>query len=555
MTTKALYWRFEMRLHDEKGKVYQLGAVLGKGGEAEVWTVRRRSELVAKIYRKPSIEREKKLRVMVAEPPVDPIRTGRHVSICWPRSILFDDHNRIVGFLMPRIDMKRHRELFRICNPSTRRVEAPEFSWAYLVAAAENISIVVDSIHTAGYVVGDMNESNFFISSNARASIVDCDSMQVSTSSNVYRCTVAKAEYLAPELHHADLCSCIRTKAEDNFALAVLIFLLLMEGVHPFAGKWQGQGAPPPLDERIASGDTPYGGSARILPSPIAPPISILPVNVQQLFLRAFLHGNRDPLGRPSASEWQQCLHTLGASMSTCASNPRHRYSNHLPRCPWCERVLLCGFDPYPSSADRQRSHVQSPARPAALRQEVVTSRSVKWSIHSGMDFRQLLQNRIVLSALIFIVPLLSALLAALLVRFGGLNFTSFPRNTVMLTALLAFARCIQIRRYRSATFSLAGGALAYIVFTALSSRGPLSYPVAYAILEAMFAFFASRLLLRMLRSTLDRYRATARTTAIATLLGLSLVQCPAVGLCGALASLVAYSKGSTTVHAASSMR
>ncbi len=338
-----------MRLRDGKGSTVELGQVLGKGGEAEIWTIGRQPDSVAKIYFNPSAEQERKLSAMVAQPPSDPTRSNGHVSICWPTEILYDPvSGRMRGYIMPRMDRVQHRELFLIYNVKTRQLDAPEFSWAYLVTAAENISNVVDAIHHRGYVVGDMNESNFFISSQALATVIDCDSMQVATPSEVFRCTVGKPEYTAPELQGLDFRKCIRTEAQDNFALAVLLFHLLMEGFHPYAGKWNRTGESPSLEERISQGASPYVGSARISPSPAAPPFEILPKQIRELFLRAFYSGNEN-LQRPSAREWSTALHTLGQSLETCRKNRQHRYSKHLKRCPWCERkALLGGFDPFP---------------------------------------------------------------------------------------------------------------------------------------------------------------------------------------------------------------
>src|SRR5215831_4833122 len=100
MTTKPSSWRFAMRVHDERGRAYELGTVLGRGGEAAIWSVKRRRRLVAKIYHTIAADREKKLRAMIARPPIDPPCTGKHISICWPKLLVFDQHHQVVGFLM-----------------------------------------------------------------------------------------------------------------------------------------------------------------------------------------------------------------------------------------------------------------------------------------------------------------------------------------------------------------------------------------------------------------------------------------------------------------------
>ena len=47
-------------------------------------------------------------------------------------------------------------------------------------------------------------------------------------------CPVITPEYTAPELHREGLSRARRTSASDAFALAVLLYQLLMGGSHPF---------------------------------------------------------------------------------------------------------------------------------------------------------------------------------------------------------------------------------------------------------------------------------------------------------------------------------
>lgn len=349
-----------MTLRDQRGKAVTLGGLLGKGGEAEVYAVAGRPGLVAKVYHAHAPGNADKLKAMVDHPPANPMRRKGHIAICWPESMLFDASSRCVGFLMPLLDRAKHRELFHLYNPMDRRVQAPNFTWAYLLKTAENIAIVLESIHAKGYVVGDINESNFFVSDQALVTLVDCDSMQVRTPTTVFCCTVAKSEYLAPELQGKDLSAVDRGPEQDNFALAVLLFLLLMEGVHPYSGVWNGPGDPPPMESRIARGDCPYAGSTRVKPMPSSPPFDLLPANLRSLFAQAFGQGSGAPSARPSARHWREALGQV--SSLTCSRNKHHVYPKHLASCPWCERTqMLGGFDPFPAPGPIP---VQQPLKP-----------------------------------------------------------------------------------------------------------------------------------------------------------------------------------------------
>lgn len=172
---------------------------------------------------------------------------------------------------------------------------------------------------------------------------------------HVYRCPVGKVEYTPPELQVLDYKDVDRRPEHDAFGLAVLVFLLLMEGVHPFASVWTGGGEPPLLAEQIRRGRCPYVGNAGLRPPPFAPPFAMLPSLAQELFRRCFGPGLRAPAMRPTPREWQDALAAVERQLATCASNPRHRYSSHLGReCPWCARIARGIPDSFPQPGQQQ---------------------------------------------------------------------------------------------------------------------------------------------------------------------------------------------------------
>jgi hypothetical protein len=149
----------------------------------------------------------------------------------------------------------------------------------------------------------------------------------------------------------------------------VMVFHLLMEGVHPYAGVWHGRGDPPTLEQRIQSGDCPYVGSTNVSPMPVAVSFDILPASLKSLIVRCFGYGHRSPQTRPSAHEWREALNAVEGNLNTCSANRRHVYADHLSACPWCERtVVLSGFDPFPSASKQQpltaAPFVATPQRP-----------------------------------------------------------------------------------------------------------------------------------------------------------------------------------------------
>jgi WD40 repeat protein len=330
----------------------ELGHLAGAGGEAQIFSVKDNPRQVAKIYHKPNVTRTAKLRAMLASPPSAGLDSPNHVSIAWPQDLVYDLTNHCVGFLMPSINTTTNLELSKLYHPLDRRDNAPGFNWKYLIHTARNLAGVLNVLHSRGYVVGDLNESNLLVGKTALVTLVDCDSMQVQAGSGstarIFRCQVGKPEYTPPELQGSNFNEVLRTPAHDNFGLAVLVFLLLMEGVHPFQVRWSGEGDPPSIAEAIAQGFCPYLPESTVKPPLFALPFNILPPNLQKLFWHCFGEGQQDLNLRPSAAAWFEALREAEQELAVCNLNSQHLYSRHLESCPWCVRVRRGFTDSFP---------------------------------------------------------------------------------------------------------------------------------------------------------------------------------------------------------------
>jgi DNA-binding helix-hairpin-helix protein with protein kinase domain len=356
----------------------QLGQKLAQGGEGEIFLTTDRS-LVAKVYHegKMTPEAEQKLRAMLANPPHDSMRVQGRVSIAWAVDLV--TVNGIVkGYTMPLLEkakdehlsnpganVSKCRDLIDFYNPSTRRKNFPWFHYGYLIRTARNIAIVTDSLHAKGYAIGDVNESNILVALDTIVTFVDTDSFQVPGQGKNFRCQVGKPEYTPPELQGVSFKEIDRIQAHDLFGLGVLIFQLLMQGQHPFAGKYQGQGETPEIKDRIKAGHFPHGNKqVPYAPIPLAPAFTILPLRLQELFIQCFEAGHNAPDRRPTAEQWNQALGAADRQLKQCSVNEHHFYAQHLSPCPWCEMSQrFGGRDPFPSQAEiRGGTQLQQPS-------------------------------------------------------------------------------------------------------------------------------------------------------------------------------------------------
>ncbi len=370
---------------EDSGLALELdGPPLGRGGEAAIFAVPELPNRAAKIYHRPTPEHADKLAAMLAAPPLDPGASFGHVSIAWPvkRLLSTTDAARVVGYLMPRLHHVRLVQEFY--NPKARALTCPLFHYGYLLRTARNLAISVRALHECGYVIGDVSAANLLVSTQALVTLVDTDSFQVPAATRIYRCRVGTPEYTPPELQAARFPEVDRGPEHDSFGLAVLIFQLLMQGTHPFAGLFTGNGEPPAIPRRILAGHWPYAQRQLVpfQPSPHSPPWHVLPPAVQDLMRRCFEEGHERPSVRPTPQEWQRTLQESEEALATCKVNTQHVYHRSLDRCPWCALAVQQGRDPFPSVQAVQETASsnsatpktalagQSPEPPPAKRQE-----------------------------------------------------------------------------------------------------------------------------------------------------------------------------------------
>ena len=308
-----------------------LGPEIGKGGQSVVHEVLGQPDLVFKAFHDPPpADIEPKLAAMIRhnQSAGIPVVHGSHVAIAWPQRMYRLSDGRI-GYTMYRA--QGAQKLFLVYNPYVVAQRGWNVDASFRRRVAYNVAVMVSAIHAGGYVIGDLNESNILVTARGLVVIIDTDSFQAELEGRLYRCPVAKPEYLAPELAGVDIGSVKRERSHDNFALGVLIFQILMNGRHPFAGRWPSTvGDPPPIGEQIKSGMFSYGGSAyvagrRITPPPGAPPFDLLPGRVRDYFMRCFVAGHMAPRQRPSAQEWVRLLAPGRASSEAPSTKPAPR--------------------------------------------------------------------------------------------------------------------------------------------------------------------------------------------------------------------------------------
>jgi serine/threonine protein kinase len=332
-----------MRVRAARRGGLDLGGEIGGGGEATIYEVLDHEDWLAKIYKpSPRPDYDRKLAWMQSNPPDDPTRAQGHTSIAWPQDLLYNGRGQFLGYLMDHIHGAV--PLLEVFNPRRRARTLPAFDWRYLHRTARNLAVALDALHSCGYVVGDLNESNVMVTPSAMVTLIDADSFQAQVQTEArlltFYCPVGKPEYTPPELQGITLSNVKRYPEHDCFGLGVLIFQLLMDGSHPFRAQWLGPDDPPPVEEKIRRGAFPYMVDP---PLAVAPPRNVLGLDglhpgVTELMQRCFIDGHRQPRTRPTPREWEKAITVAEKALQRCAN--RHWFSNHQQACPRCGAEL-----------------------------------------------------------------------------------------------------------------------------------------------------------------------------------------------------------------------
>lgn len=309
----------------------RLGQEIGRGGEGVVFAIEGRSDSVAKIYStKPDQRRIQKLSAMADAAGPALLRIA-----AWPTDLLADSNGEVRGFVMPRITARR--DIHELYSPKSRSEAFPEADFRFLVHVGANIARAFAVIHQHGLVLGDVNHGNLLVGPDGTVVLIDCDSFQIGTGSNVFTCDVGVPLFTAPEFHGRSFRNLLRAANHDLFGLAVLLFHLLYIGRHPFAGRYSGSGDMP-IEKAIAEYRFAYGPD-RVINGMERPPGTIsletLGAAIAQQFAHAFSRSGSNG-GRPDAKSWVTTLEKLQASLRQCSAASWHHYPRELGACPWC---------------------------------------------------------------------------------------------------------------------------------------------------------------------------------------------------------------------------
>lgn len=228
------------KFYKEDGSIVSLGKQLGIGGEGTVYELS--TSLAVKIYHQQMCDdkRYQKVRAMVsANPGIK--------EICWPIDMIYSEGHQFVGFTMPKINGNEYKTLnetvLQLSKESVRKKLMPKWDRLSLVKTCIAILNMFKQMKKHHIIMGDINPNNILVTyknaDNPKVAAVDADSMQFAG----FPCPVGVKDYTSPEIYkrlhteNPEFGKFLRTDEDEQYALANLLFRILMLNISPYNAK------------------------------------------------------------------------------------------------------------------------------------------------------------------------------------------------------------------------------------------------------------------------------------------------------------------------------
>ena len=232
---------YAMNPKTEQFAELELGRLIASGGEGSVYETN--TKFVAKIYNEDKVTTRRKEKVM--------LMTKKELEcggISFPVIPLFNSYSEFIGYLMKKaVGEELRTSIF--CPIPKFKEKHPDWKREDLVRLCITILKKIEYLHSKNIIMGDLNPGNILVKSPTEVFFVDTDSYQIED----LPCPVGQCNYTAPEIQGKEYNSFLRTMGNENFAIATLLFQILLPGKLPYSHAGGGK-----QNENILEMNFPY---------------------------------------------------------------------------------------------------------------------------------------------------------------------------------------------------------------------------------------------------------------------------------------------------------
>lgn len=328
-------------VYSEDGREIQLIKAVASGGEGSIYTTN--TSYVAKVYKSDKLDKRKyeKIKLMLSQ-------AIQCEGICYPIACLYNKNKQFIGYLMP---IARGKELQKslFIKPLLLK-NFPDWKKRDTVELCVTILEKIKYLHDRNIIIGDINPANILVVSPKEVYFVDTDSYQIEG----FPCPVGTINYTAPEIQRKNFASFLRTFGNENFAVATLLFMIMLPGKPPYSQ----QGGENPIDNIINMDFSYPFGEQSNRKTPDGPWRFIwshLTYDIKESFYQTFRKNGEksEENNRLSVNEWlskfKHYLHLLDSGklgeqdkMSEEIFPNRHKKNSKLTykKCKLCQREI-----------------------------------------------------------------------------------------------------------------------------------------------------------------------------------------------------------------------
>lgn len=184
----------------------------------------------AKIYQNPWLEIsyfEDKVRLMLK-------KDVKCEGICWPIDLLYDKNGEFVGILVPKAEGYQLKQ--QLMSQQGLQENFPQWNRRELTHLTKVILDKIIYLQDRNILFGLINPGAIFVKDEGHVYFTEMDTYQIEG----YPILSYERVMQAPELQDAKEDVRLYTKEQDNYEIALLVFMLLMPGKFPYIkGKYR----------------------------------------------------------------------------------------------------------------------------------------------------------------------------------------------------------------------------------------------------------------------------------------------------------------------------
>lgn len=212
----------------ERGnKGIKLGKKIAGGGEGIIYETED-EDLVCKIFEDESRTslKKSKLQLMTSQ-------MFHERGICWPTSIVYNSYLEFVGYVMPKARGIQINKIIQQENSFAKN--APGWKRKDLIDLSIDLMQKLRILHEEyNVLIGNISLRDILVTEDRKTFLVDTDSYQVG---NFPTSNKRNINFVPPKVLNKNPDENLRTRNQERYTLAALLFMILMPGQTPYAGQ------------------------------------------------------------------------------------------------------------------------------------------------------------------------------------------------------------------------------------------------------------------------------------------------------------------------------